>query len=259
MTKIYILTDLEGVAGVARWDQTGAETRGYPQACRLMTLELCACVEGILSVAPDADIWVWDAHGCGSIDLELFPAGARLINNGPTTPPTLLDGSFDALFFLGQHAMAGTPGANLAHSYSSEHIAHMELNGVAMGEFGCRAALAGSMGVPTLFVSGDDKMAAEARALVPEIVTAEVKVGYAPQLALHLAPPDARQLIRDKAAQATALIGRVTPYVLPGPPYTHEIVVAGRTDPNGYLARGYRQSGALTFVKVTDHLAQLAV
>ena len=53
----------------------------------------------------------------------------------------------------------------------------MELNGVAMGEFGCRAPFAGSMGVPTLFVSGDDKMAAEARALVPEIVTAEVKVG----------------------------------------------------------------------------------
>ena len=28
--KIYILTDLEGVAGVARWDQTGRDTPGYP-------------------------------------------------------------------------------------------------------------------------------------------------------------------------------------------------------------------------------------
>ena len=42
--KIYILTDLEGVAGVSRWDQTGQDTPGYPQAVRLMTEELRACV-----------------------------------------------------------------------------------------------------------------------------------------------------------------------------------------------------------------------
>jgi len=257
--RIYILTDLEGVAGVARWDQTGATTRGYAQACRLMTLELCACVEGIHSAVPGADIWVWDGHGCGSIDLELFPSGARLINNGPTTPPTLLDRSFDALFFLGQHAMAGTPAANLAHTYSSEHIARMRVNGSDMGEFGCRAALAGSMGVPTLFVSGDDKIAAEARALVPDIVTAEVKVGYAPQLALHLAPVDARDVIRQKAASATTMIGQVRPLVIPGPPYTHEITITGRTDPDGYLARGYTQINATTFIKTTSDLALLAI
>jgi len=259
VTKIYILTDLEGVAGVARWDQTGADTRGYPQACRLMTLELAACVAGILSAAPEADIWVWDAHGCGSIDLELFPAGARLINNGPATPPTYLDGSFDGLFFLGQHAMAGTPGANLAHSYSSEHIACMRLNGVPMGEFGCRAALAGSMGVPVLFVSGDDKTAAEARALVPDIVTAEVKVGLAPQLALHLAPPDARELIRVRAAAAMTRIGHTAPYVLCGPPYTHEIEITGRADPTGYLARGYHEVAPRLFVKTANELAQFAI
>ncbi len=45
--KIYILTDLEGTSGVARWDQTGADTPGYPQAVRLATEELRACVAGI--------------------------------------------------------------------------------------------------------------------------------------------------------------------------------------------------------------------
>ena len=259
MTKIYILTDLEGVAGVARWDQTGADTRGYPQACRLMTLELCACVEGIHSVAPAADIWVWDAHGPGSVDIELFPRGARLLNNGSLPPPSGLDASFDGLFFLGQHAMAGTAGANLAHSYSSEHIARITLNGIEMGELGCRAALAGSRGVPTLFVSGDDKVAAEARALIPDIVTAEVKVGLAPQMALHLAPADARDLICARAAEAMERLGEIAPYVLPGPPYVQEITIAGRTDPNGYLQRGFRQTGPLTFVKRADDLAELAI
>lgn len=259
MTKVYILTDLEGVAGVARWDQTGADTRGYPQACRLMTLELCACVEGILSAAPQADIWVWDAHGCGSIDLELFPRGARLLNNGPLPPPSGLDSSFDGLFFLGQHAMAGTAGANLAHSYSSEHIARITLNGVEMGELGCRAALAGNLGVPTVFVSGDDKVAAEARALIPDIVAAEVKVGLAPQMALHLAPADARDLIRARAAEATATMRQIAPYVLPGPPFVQVIEIVGRTDPTGYLQRGFIQTGPLTFTKTANDLAELAI
>ncbi|HHX63372.1 MAG TPA: M55 family metallopeptidase, partial [Chloroflexi bacterium] len=186
--KIYILTDLEGVAGVGRWDQTGADTPGYPQAVRLMTEELRACVAGIQSVAPDADIWVWDAHGCGAIDFERFPRGARLLNNSPNDPPTFLDDTFDALFFLGQHARAGTRDANLAHSYSSAHIEYIKINGIELGEFGCRAALAGTMGVPTVFVSGDDKVIAEARELVPDIYGAQVKVGLGPQIALHLAP-----------------------------------------------------------------------
>lgn len=257
--KIYVLTDLEGVAGVARWDQTGLDSRGYPQACRLMTRELCACVEGILSVEPKADIWVWDAHGCGSVDLELFPRGARLLNNGPVTPPSFLDETFSGLFFLGQHAMAGTAGANLAHSYSSQHIARITLNGIEMGEFGCRAALAGSMGVPTVFVSGDDKVAAEARALVPNIVTAEVKVGLGPQIALHLAPPDARDVIRAGAAEAMRQLNSIKPYVLSGPPFVQEIEIAGRTDPSDYLRRGFEQIAPLTFCKTAQTLAELAI
>jgi len=257
--KIYILTDLEGTAGVARWNQTGADTPGYPQAVRLMTEELRACVAGIQSVAPGAEIWVWDAHGCGSIDFERFPRGAKLINNGPTVPPTGLDDSFDALFFLGQHAKAGTRNGNLAHTYSSLTIASFQINGWELGEFGCRAALAGSFGVPTVFVSGDDKMMAEARALIPGIYGAQVKVGLGPELALHLAPEDARDLIRDTAAQATAHIEEIPPFVLPGPPYEQVIKLWGRSDPTGYLARGFTQVDALTLVKRADRLQDLHV
>jgi len=124
---------------------------------------------------------------------------------------------------------------------------------------GCRAALAGSLGVPTVFVSGDDKVAAEARALIPDIVAAEVKVGLAPQMALHLAPADARDVIHARAAEATAAMSQIAPYVLPGPPYVQEITIAGRTDPTGCLQRGFTQTGPLTFVKRADDLAELAI
>ena len=110
---------------------------------------------------------MWDGHGPGSIDVERFPRGARLLSRGPISPPYYLDASFDALFFLGQHAKAGTANAVLAHTYSSQSVEYYKINGVEYGEFGCRAAMAGEIGVPTVFVSGDDKMAAEARDLVP--------------------------------------------------------------------------------------------
>ncbi|MCD6519299.1 MAG: M55 family metallopeptidase [Anaerolineae bacterium] len=257
--KIYILTDLEGVSGVARWDQTGADTPGYPQAVRLMTEELRACIEGIQQTDPQAEIWVWDAHGCGSIDFERFPRGAKLINNMRLKPPSFLDSSFDALFFLGQHAKAGTLNGNLAHSYSSRNIEYIKINGLELGEFGCRAALAGSYGVPTVFISGDDKAIAEARELVPNIYGAQVKIGLGPQVALHLAPEDARDLIRQVAAEATAHIHEIEPFVIPGPPYKQEIKIWARTDPVDYLLRGFQQIDARTFIKEADRLEDLLI
>jgi len=257
--KIYIITDLEGIAGVARWDQTGADQPGYAQATRLMTEELRACVAGIQSAAPGAEIWVWDAHGPGSIDVERFPRGALLLNRGGIEPPYYMDGSFDAVFFLGQHARAGTPRANLCHTYSSHTVASYRINGLELGEFGCRAALAGSFGIPTVFVSGDDAMAAEARALIPGIYVAQVKRGLGPQLALHMAPEDARDLVRQRAAEATAHITDVPCFVLEGPPYVQKIRLCGRADAGYLLRTGFRQEDATTFTKQADRLQDLQV
>lgn len=262
--KVYILTDLEGVAGVARWDQTGRDSPGYPQAVRLLTAEVCACIAGIRSVDPAAEIWVWDAHGPGGIDVEGLPRGAKLLNNGPVPRGGFLDESFDALFFLGQHAKAGTRDGNLAHSYSSKSIEYIRINGLELGEFGCRAALAGDHGVPTVFVSGDDKMAAEARDLIPHIVCAVVKSGLGPQVALHLAPEDARDVIRAKSAEAVSLAPEMQPFTpFAAQPegqdhrFRQEIRIWGRTDPIFLLTMGFAQVSARTFVKEADSLLDL--
>ncbi len=257
--KIYITTDLEGVAGVARWEQADEHSPSYPQAVRLLTAELRACVAGIQSVAAGAEIWVWDAHGPGALDYEGLPRGTRLINRGRIAPPAFLDGSFDAVYFLAQHARAGTRDATLAHSYMSTSIESIHINGIELGEFGCRAAHAGAMGVPTVFVSGDDKMMAEARELIPGIYGAQVKVGLGPQMALHLAPEDARDLIRDTAAQAAAHLSEIMPYRIPGPPYEQRIRVWARTDPVDYVNRGFAQVDARTLVKVSERLEDLLV
>ena len=224
-----------------------------------MTEELRACIAGIQSVEPQADIWVWDGHGCGSIDFERFPRGAKLLNNGPIGKSGYLDESFDALYFLGQHSKAGTEGGNLAHTYSSVSVEYYKINGIELGELGCRAALAGAFGVPTVFVSGDDKVIAEARALVPNIRGAQVKIGLAPQVALHLAPEDARDVIREVAADATAHVNEIDPYIVSGPPYTQEVMIWARTDPAAYTSRGFQQTGPRTFTLRAEHIEDLYI
>ncbi len=178
--KIYILTDLEGAAGVSRFSQT-RDYRDEPdqkqEARELLTAEVNAAVEGILDVDPDAEVVVLDGHGNGGIDPRIFHPRAKLIAHGPIRPPYFLDETYDALLFVGQHAMAGTENAPLCHTYSSISVEFYKINGCLIGEFGARAILAGSFGVPTVFLAGDDKAADEARQMVPGIVTAVVKEG----------------------------------------------------------------------------------
>jgi D-amino peptidase len=257
--RIYIITDLEGVAGVQRWQQTRERGPQNDQAIRLLTAEVNAAVDGILNAAPDADVVVWDGHGSGAIDIEQLHAKARFIPRGPIAPPYFLDEGFDALFFVGQHAMAGTPDAPLSHTYSSKTIEYYKLNGILMGEFGCRAALAGSLDIPTVFISGDDKAVAEARALVPGIYGAAVKQGRGIEMAIHLSPQRARALICETAAEATRHIGDIPPFVLQ-PPYEQEIRVLENVDISGYRRHiGVEQIDDRTFGLHSDNLNDLMI
>src|SRR5512137_1969991 len=171
--RIYIITDLEGPAGVDSFKQTREDGPPREQARGWLTEEVNATVSGILDAAPKAIVDVWDGHGSGGIlKAALHPQARYLRAENPRK--TLVPGAYDAVFFVGQHAMAGTPFAPLAHTYSSKTIAYYRLNGFFVGEFGARAALAGSRKIPVLFISGDDKAIMEAQAWIPGIVGAAV-------------------------------------------------------------------------------------
>lgn len=227
--KIFIITDLEGAAMVFRFDQTRADdtSPAKQEAKRLLTAEVNACIDGILGEDSEADVLVWDGHGNGGIVYEQFHQRARLLPHRNTPAPYGLDDSFDAVFFVGQHAMAGTPNAPLAHTYSSRTVEHYLLNGQPVGEFGMRAYLAGTLfNVPVAFLSGDDKAVAEAQALVPELVGVATKEGTGIESAISLAPAEACRRIRKGAARAArkVLKGEFAPVRLDGP-YEWEIRV----------------------------------
>ncbi len=259
--KIYIITDLEGPALVSRFEQTRGRTESPEQkreAMQLLTGEVNAAVDGILDACPQSEIVVWDGHGSGGIDLLSFHPKAQLIARGPIRPPYHLDASFSGLFFVGQHAMAGTENAPLCHTYSSKRIEHYKINGQFVGEFGARAMMAGTFGVPAVFVSGDDKAVAEARALVPGIHAATVKQGLGRELALHLSAQAARELIRTVAAEAVRDMGNIRP-VATQPPYTQEIRVQEGVDIEGYLKSGAERIDDRTVLVRSDNICDLRI
>lgn len=229
--KIYIVCDLEGVAGVIDfgqqccWEASKGDYAPYlNQARRLATLELNALVEGALEGGA-TEIVAWDGHGNfpGGLDVELLHPECKLVMGAGDGGPQGLDDSFAALFQLGLHARAGTPGGVMAHSFWGS-ISGYYVNEMPVGEIWMNTYTAGLYGVPLVFLSGDRAAAQEALALAPGIETAVVKEGLAKSAqglqtapAISLAPQKARQVIRETAQRAMRKIGTLQPYRLEPP------------------------------------------
>ncbi len=176
--KVWISIDMEGISGIVDRDQLLPDGRRYERARESMMADLSA-VLAALKAEPDVEtIWVNDSHdGMLNILAESMPDGVHLISGG-TKLWSMNQGVDQAhvALYVGYHARAGTPGAIMDHTYSGE-IAAVTLNGVEVGETGINAALAGLWNVPVALVTGDDKVAAEARALLPDVETVVVKYG----------------------------------------------------------------------------------
>ncbi len=260
--KIYIFTDLEGVAMVSRWDQTrpsDASSESKAQSMKLLTREVNSAVDGILDADREAEIVVFDGHGSGGIDIMELHERVKFIPRGqPLGPPYFLDASFNAIFFVGQHAMAGTAEAPQCHTYSSRTVEYYKINGKLIGEFGARAILAGTFNIPVVFISGDDKAVAEASALVPGIYGVVVKWGHGIELAVHLSAKRAQRLIREIAAKAVKNLGSIPPLKV-DPPYVQEIRVYKGQSIDRYLERGAKRIDEHTVVLQSNDICELFV
>lgn len=253
--KVYVVCDLEGTAGVVDMrKQCALEGPYYLQARRLATLELNALVEGALEGGA-TEVVAWDGH-CSfpaGIDVELLHPACKLVMGAGDGGPQGLDESFDALFQLGLHAMAGTSRAVLAHSFTP-NITECCVNGIPVGEIWMNCYLAGYHDVPFVFIAGDKAAADEAAGIVPDVETAVVKEGLSAEPvpvfkvvpAISLAPEKARELIRDGAKRAMGKIGKIKPFKIT-PPYTCRTTF---TDPK-YAERAKSQPGVKLLDAVT--------
>ncbi|MFA7230008.1 MAG: M55 family metallopeptidase [Victivallaceae bacterium] len=209
--NIYIFVDMEGISGISGSDFVMPGNRFYSLGCQYYTMEVNSCINACFK-ANAKNVIVRDGHSSGNhIIWKEFDKRAELIqgSTGNKRFPGIEECS--ALILLGYHAMAGTQGALLEHTYSSTTIQNMWLNNIKAGEFAIDSAIAAEYNVPTIMVSGDDKICAEAKNWIPDIVTCQVKRGLSCQGARLLSQEKAHSLIEEKTIEAISKTSSIKP------------------------------------------------
>ena len=207
--KVFIVVDMEGATGVVHRDQLMPEGRGYSAAQQLLTGDVNAAIEGVLSVYPNAECVVGDGHGSmRNILLEqLHPSATLVVGGGhPTNKPLLqcegIDASFNAAICVGFHSKAGTPNGVLSHTYVGSTIAAMHMNGREVGEVEVDAAILGSFGVPLLCVTGNSDLEPEIREWNQECGFVATKQSLGATAAICKPPSRTSQEITEAVAQS---------------------------------------------------------
>ena len=238
--RVLIVSDMEGVAGIVKWQQTAGGDPMYEEGRRLYTEEINAAVRGA-KAAGAAEIVVMDCHGAGEgwsfnslIPDLLDPACEFVVQEHWTEYTSFLEDGCDAALFVAMHARAGTPDGVLNHTVSGQRWHNLRFNGVLVGETGINAALCGMWGCPVLLVTGDRATCEEARELLgPELVTVSVKEGLGRFSARQIPPQRARELIEEGARKALGDVHVVVPYD-PGRPCEIEVELTSTDAADAY-------------------------
>lgn len=239
--KVLMMTDLEGVAGVVSFeDHTRPGSLYYDAARKLLTAEINAAVEGLIEAGTE-EVLVIDGHGPGAVQFEDLHPSARLLHGRPLAPWTSLARIFqnyEACVMVGQHAMAGVQTSNMNHTQNSRAIDYYKLNGRKIGEMAQFALFCGALGLPMIFLSGEEDACQEALSFIPGIVTASVKQGLGRGSAISLSAQVAHRRIRAGARQAVEnhRARPIPPLVWEGP-YVLEIRFFSTSDADARAAQ----------------------
>jgi D-amino peptidase len=224
--KVYIVCDLEGVAGVVDFRKQCIEDgMYYQQAINMATHELNALIEGAIEGGA-TEIFAWPGHGAfpGGINVELLHPECKLVMHAGDAGPIGYDESFDAMMLLGLHGMANSGGV-LAHSFYP-YPKNIWVDNLKIGEIALNMAGFGEKDIPTVLVTGDKTAVDEAKALIPEMEGAVVKwaldekekIGaLSVRKAISLSPKKAQSTIKEAARNAISKIGVIKPFVITTP------------------------------------------
>ena len=156
--KIYLVTDMEGCAGVLNFeDHEGKNGIWYQRGIQILTEEANAVIDGFFAGGVDG-VTVVDGHGAGAIDPLRLDRRADLLAGALRPPlgpyPFGLDASYAGIAWVGQHAKAGTDYSHLTHTGWCGCI-DSSVNGISIGEYGQMALCAKELGVPSFFAGGE--------------------------------------------------------------------------------------------------------
>jgi len=237
--RVQIISDMEGVAGIVKWEQVTAGEQMYKEGRRLYTEEVNAAVRGAKAAGAE-EILVMDHHGAGEgwsfnslIPDLLDPACEYVVQSSWTEYTEFLEQGADACLLIAMHARAGTTDGVMNHTVSSQAWRNLWFNGTLVGETGINAALCGHWGCPVVLVTGDEATCREAQELLGEgLTTVAVKKGLSRYAARQIPPLRARELIEEGARKAlSGDVKAIEPYD-PGRPseIRVEITATDRVD-----------------------------
>ena len=230
--KIFVSADIEGVTGVTHWDETDLHHADFQAAREQMTAEVAAACEGAI-IAGATEILVKDSHDSArNLIADRLPQEARLMRGWSGHPfLTLqeLDKTFHAVALIGYHSRAGSGTNPLAHSFTGK-VTYIRLNDQEVSEFLMDAYTAAYIGVPLVFISGDQGICDEAVAFNPYIGTVAVKQGVGGST-INIHPELATARIRE--GMALALKGEAVKHQVPLPPH-FTVEIRYRNAPNAY-------------------------
>lgn len=217
--RVHVISDMEGVAGIVKWEQVSGGEPLYEEGRKLYTEEINAAVRGA-TAAGATEIVVMDCHGAGKgwtfnslVPEDLDPACEYVVQDEWTEYTEFLELGCDAALFVGMHARAGTQKGVMSHTISGRDFQNLWFNDVLVGETGINAALCGTWGCPVLMVTGDEAACEEAKELLGDgLTTVAVKRGLGAHSARMLTPSRARELIEEAAQQALSDLSVVAPW-----------------------------------------------
>jgi len=257
--RVHVISDMEGVAGIVKWEQVTGGDPMYEEGRRLYTEEINAAVRGA-KAAGATEIVVMDCHGAGKgwtfnslIPDQLDPACEFVVQDKWTSYTGFLEAGCDAALFVGMHARAGTANGVLNHTVHGQEWQDLRFNGTLVGETGINAALCGTWGCPVLLVTGDSAVCEEGRELLGEgLTTVSVKEGLSQHSARQLPAQRARELIEDGAKRALSDLKAVAPYD-PGKPCEIEVEFKVTDAARDYGRKaGVEHTGPRTIVSRAD-------
>ena len=205
--KVYISADMEGVTGVAHWDEVDHNKPEYSYFQKQMSKEVAAACEGAI-LAGAKEIYVKDAHySARNILPSYLPKKTKLIRGWSGHPYSMvqeLNSRFDALIMIGYHSKAGSGGNPLAHTMSSAKIERISLNDRPASELLLHGTIASKYHVPLVFVSGDFGICKEIRSINPLTITHSTMHGVGDST-ISLQPELSRLQIKKKVEKALSL------------------------------------------------------
>jgi D-amino peptidase len=221
---VFISVDMEGMAGIVHLHQVMRGMPEYERSCRLMTAETNAAVAGARRAGATRFV-VNDSHGdMRNFLLDELDDGVEVISGAdkPFSMGAGLDPTFEVAFFVGYHASVGREGAIMDHTYGGRTIYALRINGREQSEATLNAALAGSFGIRTALVTGDQATIDETAAELPGIEGVVVKQALGRQAARSLHPIEACRRIEEGAYRAYGQRAK-RPLYRPKGPFTLEI------------------------------------